>query len=380
MTNPEPAGEAAGGGTGNRERMGVLRWIQTVHERVSMLWKVMVANGVIIVVGAVGGVLLTLWGLRSGAVLETMLPFVIAGLAATLVVNFLLVQLAFRPLYQLREVMETVEHGRLEARAPEIREDPDVRRVAETLNAMLDRLQQQRRMAASQILAALEAERRRIARELHDETSQALATLLLHLDLTVRSLPRCGDEQGRNQVQQARRRLEESRQLVESTLDEVRKLTVELRPTVLDDLGLVPALRWYIHTKLDPAGVEAKLDVTGFERRLPDELETVIFRVVQEAVTNVLRHARARRVSVELHEEPELLYVRVQDDGRGFSPEQLIGQPERSIGLAGMRERAALVDGRLEIRSRPGQGTTVELTIPRKEGAVRDEAHSRAAG
>ncbi|MCL6522419.1 MAG: sensor histidine kinase [Firmicutes bacterium] len=358
----------------------MLRWIQTVHERVSMLWKVMVANGVIIVVGAVGGVLLTLWGLRSGAVLETMLPFVIAGLAATLVVNFLLVQLAFRPLYQLREVMETVEHGRLEARAPEIREDPDVRRVAETLNAMLDRLQQQRRMAASQILAALEAERRRIARELHDETSQALATLLLHLDLTVRSLPRCGDEQGRNQVQQARRRLEESRQLVESTLDEVRKLTVELRPTVLDDLGLVPALRWYIHTKLDPAGVEAKLDVTGFERRLPDELETVIFRVVQEAVTNVLRHARARRVSVELHEEPELLYVRVQDDGRGFSPEQLIGQPERSIGLAGMRERAALVDGRLEIRSRPGQGTTVELTIPRKEGAVRDEAHSRAAG
>ncbi|MDI3298533.1 MAG: sensor histidine kinase [Bacillota bacterium] len=358
----------------------MLRWIRSIHERVSMLWKVMIANGVIIVIGAVGGVSLTLWGFRSGTVLQAMLPFVVLGLAATLAVNFLLVELAFRPIYQLRDVMEAVEHGQLEARAPEIRDDPDVRRVAETLNAMLDRLQQQRRMAASQILAALEGERKRIARELHDETSQALATLLLHLDLTARSLPRCSDEQGQSQVQQAQKRLQESRQLVETTLDEVRKLTVELRPTVLDDLGLVPALRWYVHTKLDPAGVEAKLDVTGFEHRLPDELETVIFRVVQEAITNVLLHARAQRVSVELHEEPDLLYVRVQDDGRGFSPEQLIGQPERSIGLAGMRERAALVGGRLEIRSRPGQGTTVELTIPRKEGAVRDEAHSRVAG
>lgn len=345
-----------------------------------MLWKVMIANGVIIIIGAVGGVALTLWGIRAGGVLETMLPFVVLGLSATLAINFLLVELAFRPIYQLRDVMEAVERGQLDARAPEIRDDPDVRRVAETLNAMLDRLQEQRRTAASQILKALEQERKRIARELHDETSQALATLLLNLELTSRALPHCSDDQGGSQVIQARKRLQESRELVEQTLDEVRKLTMDLRPAVLDDLGLVPALRWYAHTKLDPAGVQVELDVTGFDHRLPDEMETVIFRVAQEAITNVLLHARAQRVSVELHEEPDLLYLRIQDDGRGFSPEQILAQPERSIGLAGMRERAALVEGRLEIHSRPGQGTTVELAIPRKEGALQDATHTRVAG
>ncbi len=209
-----------------------------------------------------------------------------------------------------------------------------------------------------EILSIQEEERRRIARELHDETSQSLASLSASLEAVIGMLP-AGESE-------AKSRLRKTQQVSVNMLDEVHRLIYELRPTLLDDLGLVAATRWLVDNNLAKAGVKVGFKTRGVERRLPPILESTLFRVVQEAVSNIARHAGARNASVALEFQKKAMKVQVKDDGKGFDVEEAITSKERprGLGLLGMRERIELVNGTLRIVSRPGAGTQIDIRIP----------------
>ena len=199
------------------------------------------------------------------------------------------------------------------------------------------------------VVEAQELERRRLARELHDETGQALTSILLGLK---------GVEEAKSDEQRDRAAAD-LRQLVVSTLQDVRRLAVELRPKALDDFGLLPALERLAQTFTEQVGIETDVEASLGETRLPAEVETALFRLVQEALTNVIKHSRARHVSISLVRRANSVSAVIEDDGVGFT------EPSRDgIGLIGMRERVGLLDGRLEIESRPDHGTTIVAEVP----------------
>jgi len=208
-------------------------------------------------------------------------------------------------------------------------------------------------------LSAQEDERKRIARELHDDTSQNLTAMLFNLDETAD----CQD------MAEVRQHLERLRGLTEHTLDGVHKLIFDLRPSMLDHLGLVPALRVYAESRLVEQGMRVVVDETSAPRRLEAEMETAVFRVLQEAINNIARHAAARNVWIQLSYNHQQLTVTVEDDGIGFEPNTVQVSPgnPRGLGLMGMRERLELLGGELEITSLPGQGTELLITVPLTE-------------
>ena len=208
----------------------------------------------------------------------------------------------------------------------------------------------------ARVIDAQEAERARVARDLHDDIGQALTSVLLGLRLVEGAVSAGGAPEA------ARERVEEVRTLVADALGSVRRLAFDLRPTVLDDVGLVAALERLVAETATRHGLAARLHLDGLDadRRLAPELETVVYRIVQEALTNVARHAAASRVDVRVVADTAAVRGEVGDDGKGFDP----GPVASSLGLAGMRERAVLAGGRLEVASAPGAGTRVAFEVP----------------
>ena len=211
---------------------------------------------------------------------------------------------------------------------------------------------QLRREILRRSITAQEEERRRIARELHDETAQALTGLSLGL----------GRIEQTNDVEAARAEAKRLGGQVVDAMRELRRIAMRLRPSTLDDLGLIPALEQLVATSLVSAEAEVTFHHHAMDRRLDPELETIVYRIMQEALTNAARHANASRIRVEVAaEDDDTVVASVQDDGQGLDPEAAIG---RGLGLGGMRERAGLANGTLEISSAPGEGTTVLLRAP----------------
>jgi signal transduction histidine kinase len=207
-----------------------------------------------------------------------------------------------------------------------------------------------------QIVQAQEAERQRVARELHDETGQALTAIGLGLRGVSSNISQNGDK-----VSQNLRRLEG---LVDRSLIELQRLIADLRPSHLDDLGLPAALRWYAGEVQGRVPLQINVEVVGEQRQLPSEMKTALFRIVQEALTNTIKHAKAKTAEIRLVFDDRVVTVSVMDDGRGFDSEKLAASPRKSWGVIGMRERASLLGGSFRIDSVPGKGTEVEVVIP----------------
>ena len=221
---------------------------------------------------------------------------------------------------------------------------------AERATVAIDLSERVARDALRRVVAGQELERRRLARELHDETGQALTSILLGL----RAIEdKDSEEIGRS--------VAELRELVVETLQDVRRLAVELRPKALDDFGLVPALERLAETFAEQTGIRVHLEAALGDARLSADVETAVYRIVQEALTNVIKHAQAGTVSVVLTRKGDRVVVVVEDDGKGFDPGRT---DDARLGLVGMRERIALVDGRVSVESRPGEGTTIAAEVP----------------
>lgn len=212
-----------------------------------------------------------------------------------------------------------------------------------------------RRELLQRLLVAQEDQQRRIAQDLHDHAGQMMTALIIQLSqLATRA------EQTDGQLAGALQRLHG---LAQQGLDELRKLVYELRPSILDDLGLAPAVRSYVDSYLRPAGLSVDLHIGEMDSRLPPEIETVAFRIIQEASTNVLRHARAQRLELRLDLKGDALLIMARDDGVGFDLEQGT-KHKATLGIHGMRERAQLVGGTLQVLSMPDVGTTILARLP----------------
>jgi signal transduction histidine kinase len=232
--------------------------------------------------------------------------------------------------------------------------DEDLR-VAEALGARasiaIDLAERVSRDAVRRVLEAQEQERARLARELHDQTGQALTSILLGLKSLEESV----------ETEEGRRSAASLRELVVDTLQDVRDLAVELRPAALDDFGVIPALERLVDSFRESTGIDVSMEASIGPERLESELETTLYRLVQEALTNVVKHADARHVSISIVRKDGSISAVVEDDGRGFSPGEARAD---ALGLVGMRERIALLGGRITIESAAGRGTTLAVEVP----------------
>ena len=310
-----------------------------------LFWRVFATNaavlGLAFVVLALGPVSVSV-PVAAGEVVV-----LVAGLIALLGANLLLLRPAFRPLGELADTMR--RHDPL---SPGVRArlvgGPQIIAIARAFNDMLDRLEVERRESARYALMAQEEERLRIARELHDEVGQTLTGVMLQIEGLAPAIP---DE--------LRAQLEELRETARHGTEEVRRIARQLRPEALEELGLPSALGALAGAFNEHARIPVERRVQPGPS-LSREQELVVYRVAQEALTNIARHAAATHVLLELQCIDENTVLRVRDDGRGMAPESLLS----SNGIRGMRERAMLIGANLSIDSPPGGGTEVRLTIP----------------
>jgi two-component system sensor histidine kinase UhpB len=280
-----------------------------------------------------------------------------------LALDLALLKRAFGPLRRLTATMRVVDPLRPGDRAPVAATDPEVAELTEAFNEMLDRLEFERRDSARRALGAQESERRRIARELHDEVGQVLTAVVLQLDRTQRAVGR-----------QQRGELEEAREAVRGSLEEVRAIARRLRPEALDDLGLRTALAALTNDVARRAGVEVDRSLSAALPPLSADEELVVYRIAQEALTNAVRHGGAQRIRVGLRTIDDAVELAVRDDGSGFDATA----PLEGAGLRGMRERAVLVGAAVDVTSRPGDGTTVRLRLAPRPAALEAAPRHRA--
>ncbi len=252
----------------------------------------------------------------------------------------------------LRQSLEAVEHGRnqLEVRVRE--RTGEIERLYQELQGR----EQLRARLLEKLIGAQEEERRRIARELHDETSQEIGALVLALDTALATLPETV----------SRTHVEEAKGLAVHALDGIYRLGFDLRPSVLDDLGLFRAIAWYADRDLKRRGVAVRCEFDEEDVRLPAGVETALFRAVQEVITNIVRHAHAESVLIQGVINHRAVTIEIEDDGQGFDPASMstTAVNGRGLGLAGIRERIELLGGTARIESSPGHGTRVVLTAP----------------
>lgn len=336
---------------------------QTQHKllRIPLFSKLLIANSAIVVLGAVAGTIITIWHVRTfpDELHVTLIAlFTLAGIVISFAVNNWVLKRALAPLDRLQIAVDQVRQGTTSVRVdPGPTSDERFDRLAETFNLMLTQLEenaQRLHQLPRQILQAQEAERHRLARDLHDEAAQALTSLLVHLRLLERA----------HTPEEAQSRVHDLRELTAQALEEVRRVALDLRPTILDDLGLGPALAWRVDEFNKIEGMHATIKIEGLEERLPREVELVLYRVGQEALSNVVRHAGAKTVTVCLRRQNGEIRLSIADDGRGFNAAASNHEDGHGFGLLGMRERLGMIGGTLAIRSTLGQGTEMVACVP----------------
>jgi two-component system sensor histidine kinase UhpB len=329
---------------------------------ISIFYKVLVANAVVLlVVGGFGAWLLSSSMRHDPA--ESTIPagalFLAIALLISIAVNYFVLRAAFKPLELLEATTRAVREGDTAARVTLANlSDPQIADLAETFNATLDQLDRDRnqvRDLASQVVRAQEDERKRISRELHDDTAQILfAQILRFANLK---------HHQNSEIRQVAESLEQS--TVEA-LEGVRRLALELRPPALDDLGLFEALGELSQRMSESRGVSVDYEWRGSKTRLEPEIELALYRVAQEAFSNVAKHSRATTASLDVDRTPEDVSISIRDQGTGFNRETPFNQDDRGIGLGlfGMEERVTLVGGTFRIWSDLGKGTEVHAHVP----------------
>jgi two-component system sensor histidine kinase UhpB len=316
---------------------------------------------------AVNAVLVGVTALIAAIVARDRLPDATSGdgllvlgltVASAILLNSLLIRARLEPMDRLVRAMADVDLSRPGNRAAAPRRAArELHVLTDAFNRMMTRLEDERRESGRAVLRAQEQERSRIAQDLHDEVNQALTAILLRLSATISDAP-----------YGLRSELQETQELVSQAMDELLALARQLRPTALDDHGLIAALASQVSDFGQRTGVQARFHHHGQIPPLSDEEQLVIFRVTQESLSNIAKHAGARGVDVELSFVGRTV-LRVRDDGSGFDPGarrtvngRARGRPG-GLGLGGMRERALLIGGNLAIYTEPGAGTTIELTM-----------------
>jgi len=338
---------------------GLIASMRMRLSRLSLFRRIVIGNGIIIVLGAVIGTLITRHLARQAADWWLITLFAAGGITLSLLINFWIVGAALNPLRDLGRLAKRLQSGdpTVELKNP----DPYTTRMAETLRSLFLQLEERNRelqALSERAIDAQEEERRAIAQSLHDDTGQALSMLIIHLDRI--------DERIRPDQKELKKQVADARDLASNSLTELRRILSGLRPAILDDLGLVPAIRWYARTNLEGIGVNVVVKAPSTPLDLSPAITTTLFRIVQEAVNNIVRHADAGSVTIVLQLNGSSVQLRVEDDGRGFDPNHASRDAVelQRLGLLGIRERAELLGGEFQIESAPEKGTRLQVSIP----------------
>ena len=338
---------------------GLIATVRMRLSRLSLLQRIVIGNAIIIVFGAVIGTLVTRHLAQQAADWWLIAFFVAGGIALSLLINFWIVAAALKPLRDLGRLAKRLQSGdpAIQLKNP----DPYTNRMAETLRSLFLQLEERNRelqALSERAINAQEEERRAIAQSLHDDTGQALSMLIIHLDRI--------DERIQPRQKELKKQVADARALASTSLTELRRILSGLRPAILDDLGLVPAIRWYARTSLEGIGVNVVVKAPRIPLELSPAITTTLFRIVQEAVNNIVRHAGARSVTIVLGSNGDSVNLRVEDDGRGFDPSTASRDAVelQRLGLLGIRERTELIGGEVQIESAPERGTRLNVSIP----------------
>ncbi|RII14255.1 Oxygen sensor histidine kinase NreB [Streptomyces sp. YIM 130001] len=314
----------------------------------SLFWRIFLLNATVLFAAA--GLLLLGPVTISTPVLLTEALILAVGLVAMLTANAALLRVGLAPLQRLTKAMSTTDLLR-PGRRPVVSGHAEIAGLIETFNTMLDRLEAERAASSGLALSAQEAERRRIAQELHDEIGQTLTAVLLELKRVADQAPT-----------ELRPQLHSVQETTRASLDEIRRIARRLRPGVLEELGLISSLKALANEIAEHTDLTVKRHFDSDLPTLDHETELVLYRVAQEGLTNAVRHSEARRADLTLRTVPGGVDLSVVDDGLG------IGAAAEGAGIRGMRERALLIGAELVIGPAPGGGTRVRLHVPAKNG------------
>lgn len=354
------AGEAAAHRSRSRAREEVSRF------RRPMVLRVVGAN--VVLAAAVAGASAVIVSATDSDHVLLLVALLLAAALAAVLVNLALVGPAGGLLEDLARAMGGMHRGELGCRVKDDWKDKDLRRLSASFNEMCSRLGDESLRYAGRQLGSVEEERRRIGRELHDQTSQTLAATLVRLDLCDRSLQD-------HDPTEAHRQVLTCKELLGHTMEEIKLLVYDLRPVMLDDFGLVPTLRWYIQSHVQDVGPEVIADFDEADLRLPGEVETTLYRITQEALSNAVRHSAATKIVVRLVTRPGYVNLAIIDNGVGFVPDDVLkGSTLGGVGLASVRERVDLLGGTVNVESAVGRGTRLYVVIPLADAADQDGA------
>ncbi len=324
--------------------------------------KIIIGNSIIIIFGAIAGTLITrnLTYLAADPIL--ILLFASAGTLLSVSLNALILRSALKPLYDLRHLVNKLQQNPDVAEVNFDHSDPDIAQLVSVLKMLVAKIQQRNmelQALSQQAIHAQEEERKRIAQSLHDDTGQALSSLVFNLERIENRLT--------DQLPDLREKISSCRILAANTLGELRKIIFDLRPSILDDLGLIPAIRWYGRSRLEEAGIRFEFDAPEDFPQLPDWISTSLFRITQEAIHNIVKHAQATETHISLRYDQQGLSLIIQDNGIGFDSKDYEHQAliHQRWGLLGMKERAENIQAKLSIKSSVERGgTMISIEIP----------------
>ena len=341
----------------------MFRRILTRLKRTPIFYRIAIGNAVIIILTAIIGTILTRYLTNITSTLWHFVLFASVGILISLALNIFILQASLQPLCDLRRTVNRIQADRSAIDQLLINDtDPDIYQLTKALNTLLTQLEtsnQQLRLLSERAINAQEEERKRIARSLHDDTGQSLSNLIINLERLVNHLPQDNSE--------IIDRLSTLRKMAADSLDSLRSIIYDLRPAILDDLGLIPAIRWFARTNLEGAGIQVDLDFpVELPSSLPQTLTTTLFRITQEGVNNIVRHSQAKKASISLGLDENEVYLKISDDGHGFDSQKLSAEAihMQRWGLIGIQERIELVRGRMSIQSDPQHGTTLIVNLP----------------
>lgn len=342
--------------------MELLHRIRTWASKIPICYRIVIANAV---VAALGLILIT-W-ITYNAAQRSASPLLIilivgAGIAFSFFLNLVLVRTALIPLVELQRFSLGIKSLSIPQQNLVLTNpDPDTFQLANTLVEIISQLENNNkrlRIISERAINAQEEERRRIARWLHDDTGQALLSLIINLEYIEKKVP-----PDHADLQET---IAKATQLSKQTLDELRVIIYGLRPSILDDLGLGPAIRWYARSKLEEAGINVTINIPDNLMDLSPRLRTSLFRIAQEAINNIVRHSQASNAIISLDTDGKEIYLSVEDNGRGFFAAQNQGEAVRlqQWGLVGIEERVELINGEFSLTSEPDQGTLLQIYAP----------------
>lgn len=342
--------------------MGTIIILREKLRRTPILYRIAIGNAFVIALGAVGGTLIVRHLADQAADPWLILLFLAVGTFLSVVINFWIIKNAMRPLNDLNSLVEQVQSGSSKI-DPQFLEptDPDISQLCTTLDSLVRQLNERNlelRALSKQAIDALEEERKQIALTLHDDTGQSLSMIIINLERLENQIPVEYSDQ--------HRKLAETRQLAQAALANLRKIVFGLRPTILDDLGLLPAIRWYARTNLEEAGIVVEISGDGEFDSLPLQVNSTLFRIAQEAINNVVRHSKATSTEISLTNTGTNVILEVKDDGQGFNPRTIREHALQSqhFGILGMQERAELIGGSIALKSQLNGGTQVHIEVP----------------